>query len=228
MVVKDSTLFCAFYGHGVFTYAPWAAKNNGLGQNFAVSGMCADNTNLFLASGGGGVFLSTDHANSWAAVNTGLAGAYVTEIITDSTNVLVGSAYTGVYHTANNGAMWTNLGLATPGGINSLAIAGNKVYAGTAKDGIFIHTLFPTGIAETKGNKNFINVYPNPTLGKVTISSTFANSEVQVFDAIGNQVFETQKNGNSFELKLGFLNKGHYFIRLKEGSKIATAKITIE
>ncbi|MGA9408552.1 MAG: PQQ-binding-like beta-propeller repeat protein, partial [Bacteroidota bacterium] len=120
--------------------ANWTAVNTGL-LSKSISALAISDTNIF-AGTGGGVFLSSNNGASWAATHFGPGVTYALAV--NGMNLFAASNTTdgpAVYLSTNNGASWTvsNIGLAETS-INTLAIDGTNLYAGTAGDGIFLST----------------------------------------------------------------------------------------
>ena len=82
-----------------------------------------------------------------------------------------------------------------------------------------------TGVIELK-NSFDIQIFPNPSNGVITISSSEILKEVEIVDVLGNSVFKKTMNS-----KLETLNilqpKGIYFIKLNSEKEIFTKKIII-
>ena len=92
--------------------AQWVQTNGpygGYGLSFAVTPNGTGGTNLFLAAGDGGVYLSTNNGSRWTAVNNGLQGRYVSCVGSIGSNVLAGTQIDGVYLSTDNGTSWTRI-----------------------------------------------------------------------------------------------------------------------
>jgi hypothetical protein len=91
-----------------------------------------------------------------------------------------------------------------------------------------------SGVNEN-GIENFISIYPNPSNGNFTISFNSIDKSVcdfMVIDVLGRTVYEKQRNlaigENKFEIKLGDIAKGLYFIRLQTETYIVSKKIIVK
>ncbi len=96
------------------------------------------------------------------------------------------------------------------------------------QEGIFniSHT---TGIEETQ-TKASIEIYPNPSNGLFTINLsniTDLKTKLEVYNLIGEKVWEENVNKENTTLNLSFLPKGLYYLSVKSENKIITKKITI-
>jgi photosystem II stability/assembly factor-like uncharacterized protein len=144
----------------------WTNKSTGIATGSSIKSIKQIGTTLFAAyynSGSGGVYVSTDGGNSWAASNTGLPADWVECLYTDGATIYAGTK--GVYSSSNNGLSWENksAGLTTPLGIFAITKKGNALFAGSsAGEAIFksvdngtswdsIRVGLPTGFCQVIG-----------------------------------------------------------------------------
>lgn len=74
-----------------------------------------------------------------------------------------------------------------------------------------------------------VNIYPNPTSGIVNIKFNCKNSkEVYIFDAIGKLVYSDFTNQDFKTFNLSSLEKGVYFIHIKNNDKIEVKKLIMD
>jgi predicted nucleic acid-binding protein len=99
-------------------------------RSFAVYG-----TSIFVGTGGGGVFRSSNNGASWIA--TGLTSTTVYALAVSGSTIFAGTSG-GVFLSIDNGASWTaaSSGL-TSTTVYALAISGSTIFAGTYNDGVF-------------------------------------------------------------------------------------------
>jgi hypothetical protein len=104
-----------------------------------------------------------------------------------------------------------------------------------------VTTYGATGVEETAAagmdNSKFdINLYPNPTAGKLTVALNKANDEDKVIDVemvnlVGQMVYQKKaefKDGKELiDLQEGVAN-GVYIVRVKDGEKVVTKKVVLE
>lgn len=87
----------------------------------------------------------------------------------------------------------------------------------------------PTSIASN--NKQEFQIYPNPTIGSnfaIIMNATHGQVQIDIFNAIGEQVFQKKENFfNKTELSLP-LSKGVYFVRVSSAQFQGTKKLIIE
>jgi len=98
--------------------------------SFAVSG-----SNI-IAGTDSGIYISSDGGSNW--IRNSITTRAIISIIVNGGTTFAGG-YGGVYRSSNNGTSWTkanNTGLST--GIQSLAMRGSNIFAGTYGEGVFI------------------------------------------------------------------------------------------
>jgi len=67
-------------------------------------------------------------------------------------------------------------------------------------------------------------VYPNPTYGKVRIEAESIQS-ISIFNLLGEKVFESSANGDTFEYDFSHQGAGVYFIQVETAKGIETMKV---
>ncbi len=108
-------------------------------------------------------------------------------------------------------------------------------------DGYFVvvksDTLLRLGVNDfpQHSTKYMLNVYPNPTLNKTTISFQLINHEIEkirvsLYDIFGRKIYdiyegELRNGAYSYQLNTSALFSGLYFINLVVGSKSILKKI---
>ena len=139
-----SLLFIAVFLFCNYASAQWvetSGPNDGTVWSFY-----ADGSNIFAATQGAGVFLSTDAGVSWANTSNGLTNPYIFAVASSGsslfagTTTLYGGIGGGVFISTNNGANWTlaSTGL-TNKNVHCFAFNGTDIFAGT-DGGIFLST----------------------------------------------------------------------------------------
>ena len=75
-----------------------------------------------------------------------------------------------------------------------------------------------------------MDVYPNPSSGKFTISSSNSINSIEIINAFGELVLSDYRANkqSSYEFDFSAQPKGIYFIKLQIGSKIQIGKIIIK
>jgi hypothetical protein len=142
--------------------ASWSEPDSGLGVHFglgrgvAISCLVASGTNLFAGTAGGDVFLSTNTGTFWTAVDSGLPypNQPVFSLAISGTNLIAGTGYWGepgggVFRSTDYGTSWTAVNAGLPKylsdtahylSIQSLAVSGTNLFAGTWGSGVFRST----------------------------------------------------------------------------------------
>jgi photosystem II stability/assembly factor-like uncharacterized protein len=98
---------------------------------------------VFVGTQGGGVFRSTDNAETWTAVNNGLTSTNVRALaITLASYIFAGTFDAGIFRSSDNGDNWT----AANNGLGSLLVrslvtnSAGDVFAGTFGGGVYRST----------------------------------------------------------------------------------------
>jgi hypothetical protein len=88
--------------------------------------------------------------------------------------------------------------------------------------------LSPTGIGEITVN-NQLSVFPNPATTDFTIqlNSEFKNSQLEIFNNLGEKILEQVINQQSTKINLKS-PAGIYFVKVSDGEKIYTQKLVIQ
>jgi len=126
----------------------WVTAFNGLPATISVTSLIIHNSDIFVATYYSGVYRSSDNGASWTAANTGFSGNKRIRSFTSSgVNLFAGIDGGKVFHSKDYGISWLNVsdGLPTTGSyswsIKSLTVKGNKLFAGTADDGVWSRPL---------------------------------------------------------------------------------------
>ncbi|WP_345274713.1 LuxR C-terminal-related transcriptional regulator [Flaviramulus aquimarinus] len=105
---------------------------------------------------------------------------------------------------------------------------------GTADCGAEPGTQFLNDTFESNGatlsNSNFellagVTLYPNPAREVIFISSDQIIEKIELYDIIGKQILTTKE---TLEVRVNYLQKGLYLLKLYSGNTSVTKKITIE
>ncbi|WP_293894935.1 M12 family metallo-peptidase [Flavobacterium sp.] len=121
-------------------------------------------------------------------------------------------------------------GTSNPGMFNSTATDGSLTFKFYSDQGVvaagWIATITCTGTLGID-NTNFLDYsyYPNPTTGKVTISSKDAITEVDVYNVQGQLLFHQKLNELNTNVDISQFTAGTYFFKLKINGKEANFKI---
>jgi len=85
----------------------------------------------------------------------------------------------------------------------------------------------PAGIENISKIENDIYVYPNPSTGSLSISST-VSAPLVISDVVGHRVFESRVNAGNTKLDLANLGAGMYFISIKAAGINYSDKLLIQ
>jgi photosystem II stability/assembly factor-like uncharacterized protein len=154
--------------------AQWVKTNGPKAPNYSTMSFAKSGSNIFAATAGKGMFLTTDNGNNWTAINNGLTDTFVSSIVLSGSNIFIGTYNNGVFLSTNNGNSWiaVNSGL-TYKDVNALVINGSNIFAGTMPGGVFLST--NNGGSWTSVNNGFPYLTPTRSLA-VSGSKIFAGT----------------------------------------------------
>jgi hypothetical protein len=186
-----------------------------------------------------GVFRSTDNGASWTIVDSGLAT--VPYCFTVSGTNLFAAGY-GIFLSTNSGTTWIEVdsGLANRN-ILSLAVSGDRLYAGTNGSGVWRRPLSEMITAvRDKGNDSpskftLSQNYPNPCNPTTAISFSLPSRSMvslKVFDILGREVStivseELQAGSYTRQWNASAFASGVYFYRLQAGTYSETKRLLL-
>ena len=216
----------------------WTMSRTGLNGTVNALATVPGNSQLVYAGTNNGVFISTDAGASWSAT-TLTRTVRALEIDPGNTDVIYAGTYGyGVHVSSDAGATWTemNTGL-TCNKVLSLDVrAGSEItlFAGTEGGSVFRTTL-ASGILEgdrpqATSHKLALSVSPNPCRAAATVrfsSSLAARATVALYDASGRIVNSWMPTTSSFTVSTEHLTPGAYFVRLTDGTRMLTARLTV-
>ncbi len=157
LAVHDSYIFAGSAIGGVFRSSNdggnWTAVNNGLTDLHISTLQCRGN--YIYAGTSAGIFASSDNGANW--YSKGLSYYIVQTIAFSDSAIYAGTYSNGIYRSTNGGTNWVQVNNdLTSFYINSLATAGNYIFAGT-RGGLYRSSNAgmnwnSTGIASVNGN----------------------------------------------------------------------------
>jgi hypothetical protein len=87
--------------------------------------------------------------------------------------------------------------------------------------------LIPVGLNENAGQSNNVKIYPNPSSGDVTITSSVRINSIEIFDLTGNMIKNVEVGRNDFYLEDKLLPAGLYIFRINTAGGFVTKRILI-
>jgi len=106
--------------------------------------------------------------------------------------------------------------------IGAIYNSDNGSYAGHVR----VYSNPSVGVKELT-NSIVINLYPNPTKGKITIACE--NMErVEVLDITGKLVYEIAVSSNVLDIDISSFTKGVYFVKVSTADGVAVERIVLE
>ena len=113
---------------------------------------------------------------------------------------------------------------------------GNRGYLGTGYDGTstkdfweYCDTLCTVGINEFN-NAERISIFPNPTTGKIVISSSSTINSIEIYNVYGEKVYYINQltQTSQITINLGAQAEGIYVVQVKTNEGIVTEKVIIQ
>lgn len=207
----------------------WSSASSGISGYVYDITINHNNTNVLYAATGNGVYKTTNQGTSWSY--TGCSSVNDLAIDPTDSSIIYAGTNTGVYKTTSSGSSWTimNSGLEDTY-ITSLGINPNTyLFAGTETAGMFRWDLnigvdeHETGLSSCR-----INIYPNPSKARTTLSyqlSTTTLVKLCIYDVQGRLIKDlingTQNPGihsiswNGLDNTGNRVSAGIYFSELK-------------
>jgi hypothetical protein len=170
-----------------------------------------------LFDGAGNMYISDYYNNRIRMVNS--AG-----IITTIAGTGFGEG-TGAAHYSGDGGLATAAELADPATIIFDGV-GNMYFADVANNRIrkISNVGIAAGINKISQN-NYINIYPNPSNGNISIISASNIDNIKVTDMLGQIVYEARPNNENTILQIN--NVGVYFVTITNGKEVSTKKVIV-
>lgn len=169
--------------------------SNGFGSNSFVAYSLAKIGDAIFAGTDGGVFLTTNMGANWTSVNAGLQTGLTGKIVYDlksSGNAILASTYNGVSRSTNNGSNWTtaNKGMSAQN-VQSLAIKGNIVFAGTYNPNVFSSADNGTTWSAANPGLSYLGTF----VGANMINAILVKNDVLFAGSGGGGVLKSIDNG---------------------------------
>ncbi len=98
------------------------------------------------------------------------------------------------------------------------------IYKSVESETICTDVLITTTIAEIELH---INVYPNPSLDKITIETSLNFDNINIYNIQGQEVYHYQNLGNYLSIPTAEIPQGIYLLQIRFGNKTDIRKISI-
>jgi photosystem II stability/assembly factor-like uncharacterized protein len=159
---------------------------------------------VFAAASGGGIYLSTDRGETWSMTNSNIG---VISCFLQTGKTAYAGGYDAVFELTSDGVSWAKTGEGISANINSLALAGGELFAGTGHGVMkFDETTSPHAWKQVN---NGVNTYSGElitglgnllfaaTYGRVFISRDGGDSWIDISDDFPSSAVTSIMAGNS-------------------------------
>lgn len=210
--------------------AGFTPKNAGMAEGSTVAAL-EKNGNTLYAGTSGGVFQSTDFAETWTEINDGLANKEVNDLLNFHGNLLAATD-SGVYILRPGSTTWEGLnnGLVNFQ-MNQLSFNGSLLFAATDAS-VWQIPLTQVGIENVRSAYPAFELFPNPATNEFTVSGLRfeADNEISIIDLTGRIVEKKMisNDGSSFKIQTSGFSDGIYSIQLISGKQSLVRKIVIQ
>ncbi len=219
-----------------------------LDMNAHISGIATHPTDantaylLFSNKGKPKILRTTDLGNSWEDIsgfetnntsNNGFPDVVVHSLVVmpHKTNVIWVGTDIGMFESEDNGKSWHVLESNLPRvSIYDMHIFGTQLVMATHGRGVW--TLDIPGLVNIDSklvdNTTEVKVYPNPNNGEFYIELGADNSQVEVFNSMGVNVFSKKYlYAGKYQVVLPNAKAGTYIIKTRSGNKVSSNKIIV-
>lgn len=220
--------------------ANWSQQYIDFGDSEPNDIQFTDLNNGWIAGTNGAVFKTTNGGLNWVRLtNTGLTtdhnpiSVYFTNPASGWLGVSTIADYSFILHTTDGGASWNkqNPFLYNNEDIYCLFFWDENKGWFTASNGKIGHYFNPLGINENTANK-FVNIYPNPNIGKfcIDLKEPKSKMEIEIYNILGQKIYEssTLLPLPTSEIDLSSHPKGVYLIKINDGENNYSEKILIQ
>jgi len=86
-------------------------------------------------------------------------------------------------------------------------------------------------ISSIQNYSSLINIFPNPTNGKITVTSEYGIKTISIYNTIGNKLYSVNNKLNKItqtKLDLSNFEKGVYFIKININNQIINQRIILQ
>jgi photosystem II stability/assembly factor-like uncharacterized protein len=163
---------------------------------------------------------------------TGMLNGYAVGADVDTTNFNFNGI---ILKTTNAGQTWNSINTIANNttlannDLTSVFFANSQIGYTSGNVGLTLKTTNAGGIVSgitSISSEKAVNIYPNPTNDRVTISFPQTAKQVQILNAIGETI-QTKLIDGEKDLNFEFSNNGIYFVRIITDNQIITKKLVV-
>ncbi|MEN6294722.1 MAG: T9SS type A sorting domain-containing protein, partial [Chloroherpetonaceae bacterium] len=207
----------------------WININNDSAILHVSSRMVVDENIIFVGTAYGGVYLSTDMGNSWINESEELSSCMVFALAVKGDYIFASLDCIMVVLSTNMGNSWVvrKDGFAKPSFVNTFAILGDYIFAGTS--GVYRAKISDLVLDVKEDDPAPVDIYfyPNPVSDYlyIDISAEFEPVQsIEIYDQLGRLLKNIPSNSlatHTLSIFVGDLSPSIYFLKIqKHGSYI--------
>lgn len=87
---------------------------------------------------------------------------------------------------------------------------------------------WPLPIDNNEADETNIFIYPNPAQNSITINTSTQNASIQIFNQVGQQVYQSNWSGNTKTVDISSFKNGLYIVRTLQKDKSLSTKLIIQ
>jgi photosystem II stability/assembly factor-like uncharacterized protein len=166
----------------------------GLGYAGRVKALALNGNELYCGTSNG-FYKSSDFGDTWRFSNNGLpSNVSVRSILVKNTELFIGTYYTGIFHSVNNGATWTpcNNSLISLN-INRLYLVGNTIFAATSGSAPSLQS----GVYQSTDNGSTWQYMSNGLPSGIDVYDITSN-DTKLYIGTNAGVYSSADNGNTW------------------------------
>jgi photosystem II stability/assembly factor-like uncharacterized protein len=188
----------------------------------------------FAVAGYDKVYKTVDGGTTWTTQDISNGGFFITITFTNaSTGYIMGES--GILlKTDDGGASWMQMNTGTRNELTSICFTDQNTGYLAGSGGTILKTTngggYPYGTDDLKANTASLNIYPNPSRDKITITTTDqpAGGHLSIQDLTGQELLQKNLINASSVIDISTLPAGVYMVKLKKANSVRVTKLIKE
>jgi hypothetical protein len=101
-------------------------------------------------------------------------------------------------------------------------------FVGGVKTDLYMFPLIETVDLDDAELDKYIYVYPNPAMNEVIFAASVCLEKVELFNILGQRVYEQQLKANSTTIEISGFSSGNYIAKLHTSKGVMVKKFVVE